>query len=147
MIIGEMERKTLRQSLEISVLSSKYSWSWINYSYTSHVIFRVLLLWIETMARASLWWTFIWGSLTGVEVLSRIIKAGEHDSIQAGMVQADLRVLNLHLKGASRYCLPRSWEFYCPHPVCQTFPTGPRLKISLFFTEHIQTIKLTPWPL
>jgi hypothetical protein len=28
----------------------------------------------------------IWGWLTGVEILSSIIKAGEHDSIQANMV-------------------------------------------------------------
>jgi hypothetical protein len=41
-----------------------------------------------------------WGWLTGLEVQSIIIKvgAGQHP---AGMVQAELRVLHLHLKAAS----------------------------------------------
>jgi hypothetical protein len=31
----------------------------------------------------------------------------EHDSIQAGMVEEELRVLQLHLKAASRMLTPR----------------------------------------
>jgi hypothetical protein len=42
--------------------------------------------------------TFDWGWLTGLEVQSSITK---HGSIQAGMVQEELRVLHLHLKAAS----------------------------------------------
>jgi len=38
----------------------------------------------------------------GSKVQSIIIKVGEHGSIQAGMVQAELRVLHLHLKAARR---------------------------------------------
>jgi hypothetical protein len=45
--------------------------------------------------------TFNWGWLTGSEVQSIITKAGA-DSVQAGMVQAELRILYLHLKAASR---------------------------------------------
>jgi hypothetical protein len=45
--------------------------------------------------------TFNWGWLTGSEVQSIIIKA-EHGSIQAGMVQEELRVLHLHLKADRR---------------------------------------------
>jgi hypothetical protein len=41
---------------------------------------------------------FNWGWLTGSEVQSIIIK---HGSIQAGMVQEELRVLCLHPKAAS----------------------------------------------
>ena len=44
--------------------------------------------------------TFNWGCLTGSEVQSIIIK-GEHGSIQAGMAQAELRVLRLHPKAAT----------------------------------------------
>ena len=43
--------------------------------------------------------TFNWGWLTGSEVQSIIIK--EHGSIQAGLVQEELRVLCLHPKAAS----------------------------------------------
>ena len=34
----------------------------------------------------------------------------EHDSIQAGMVQAELRVLHLHLKAANRILVYRQLE-------------------------------------
>jgi hypothetical protein len=45
--------------------------------------------------------TFIWGWLTGSEVQSIIIKVGALH-LQAGMVQAELRVLlRVHLKAAS----------------------------------------------
>ena len=43
--------------------------------------------------------TFNWGGLTGSEVQSIIIKVGAH-SLQAAMVQAELRVLH-HLKAAN----------------------------------------------
>jgi hypothetical protein len=43
--------------------------------------------------------TFNWGLLTGSRVHSISIKV-EHGSIQAGMVQEELRVLHLHLKAA-----------------------------------------------
>jgi hypothetical protein len=38
----------------------------------------------------------------GLQVQSSIIKVGEHGSIQAGMVQEELRVLHLHLIVARR---------------------------------------------
>jgi hypothetical protein len=41
--------------------------------------------------------TFNWGWLTGSEVQS-IISRDEHGSIQAGMVQQELKVLYLHSK-------------------------------------------------
>jgi hypothetical protein len=44
--------------------------------------------------------TFNWGWLTGSEVQS-ITSGWEHGSIQAGMAQAELRVLHLHAKAAS----------------------------------------------
>jgi hypothetical protein len=54
------------------------------------------------MTKASLIRTiFNCGWFTGSEVQSSSIKAGEHGSIQAGMVQEELRVLHLHLKAAS----------------------------------------------
>jgi hypothetical protein len=45
--------------------------------------------------------TFNWEQLTSSEVQSIIIKEGVWQH-QAGMVQAELRVLHLHLKVASR---------------------------------------------
>jgi len=45
--------------------------------------------------------TFNWGWLTGSEVHSKS-SSWEHSSIQAGMVQEELRVLHLHLKAAPR---------------------------------------------
>jgi hypothetical protein len=44
---------------------------------------------------------FNWGWLTCSEVQSIIIKV-EHGSIQAGMVQKELRVLHPYLKAANR---------------------------------------------
>jgi hypothetical protein len=44
---------------------------------------------------------FNWGRLTDSEVHLMIIKV-IHGSIQAGMVQEELRILNLHLKAANR---------------------------------------------
>jgi hypothetical protein len=46
--------------------------------------------------------TFNWGWLTGSEDQSIIISIREHGSVQAGMVQEELRVLHLHLQAASR---------------------------------------------
>jgi hypothetical protein len=45
--------------------------------------------------------TFNWGWLTG-QRFSPLLSRQEHGSIQAGMVQEELRVLHLHLKAASR---------------------------------------------
>jgi hypothetical protein len=53
--------------------------------------------------------TFNWGWLIGSEVQSIIIKAGAW-CIQAGMVQAELKVLHLHLKAASRILMSRQLE-------------------------------------
>ena len=56
------------------------------------VLVRVLLLWTDTMTKATLIrTTFNWGCLIGSEVQSIII-----------MVQKELRVLHLHLKAARR---------------------------------------------
>ena len=57
------------------------------------ILVRVLLLRTDTMTKV----TFNWGWLTGSEVQAIIIR-WEHGSIQAGMVQEELRVLHLHLK-------------------------------------------------
>jgi hypothetical protein len=52
--------------------------------------------------------TFSWGWLTGSEIHYHPLSSRqEHDSIQAGMVQAELRVLHLHLKAASRILASR----------------------------------------
>jgi hypothetical protein len=51
--------------------------------------------------------TLNWGWFTGSEVEFIIIKAGEHGSIQAGMVQEELRILHVHLKAASRILTSR----------------------------------------
>jgi hypothetical protein len=44
--------------------------------------------------------TFKWAWLTGSEVQSIITKVGVHLGVKTGMVQAELRVLHLHLKAA-----------------------------------------------
>jgi hypothetical protein len=48
--------------------------------------------------------TFNWGYFTGSEVqrFSPFLSRPEHGSIQAGMVQEELRILHLHLKAARR---------------------------------------------
>jgi hypothetical protein len=51
--------------------------------------------------------TFNWGWLTDSEVQS-IITKWEHGSIQAGMVQEELRVLHFHLRLLAEYWLPDS---------------------------------------
>jgi hypothetical protein len=53
--------------------------------------------------------TFNWDWLTGSEVQFIIIKVGT-GSIQAGMVQEELRVLHLHLTAASRILTSRQLE-------------------------------------
>ena len=59
------------------------------------------------MTKATLIRTTVnWGWLTGSEVQPIIIK-GKHGSIQAGMVQEELRVLHLHLKAATRILVSR----------------------------------------
>jgi hypothetical protein len=50
--------------------------------------------------------TFNWGWLTGSEIQA-LSSRREHGSIQAGMVQEELRVLHLHLKAASRILASR----------------------------------------
>ena len=52
---------------------------------------------------------FNWSWLTGLEVQPIIIKVGawEHP---AGMVQAEMRVLHLHLKATRRRLAPRQLE-------------------------------------
>ena len=70
------------------------------------VLVRVSLLRSDTMTKATLIrTTFNWGWLKGLEVQSIIIKG--QGSIQAGMVQEELRVLHFHLKAARRRLLPR----------------------------------------
>jgi hypothetical protein len=51
--------------------------------------------------------TFNWGCLIDSEVQSIMIKVETHDSIQAGMVQEELRGLHLHLKAATRILASR----------------------------------------
>jgi hypothetical protein len=72
----------------------------INISTKHVVLVRVLLLWTDTMTKASLIKpTFNWGWLTGSEV--QLSSRWEYGSIQAVMAQAELRVLHLHPKAAS----------------------------------------------
>jgi hypothetical protein len=63
---------------------------------------RILLLRTGTMTKATLIrTTFNWGWLTGSERGSVHYHQGrKHGSIQAEMVQEELRVLHLHLKAA-----------------------------------------------
>jgi hypothetical protein len=62
---------------------------------------RVLLLWIDTMTKATLTrTTFNW--ILQVQRFSPLSSLWEHSSIQAGIVQEELRVLHLHLQVASR---------------------------------------------
>jgi hypothetical protein len=67
--------------------------------------------------------TFNWGWLTGSEVQFSSSRC-EHGSIQAGMVQEELRVLHLHLKAAGRIlALLRSQEEDLKaHPHSDTLP-------------------------
>jgi hypothetical protein len=65
------------------------------------VLARVLLLWIDTMTKATLKMTLIGAGLQ-VQRFSLLSSRLEHDSIQAGMVQKELRFPHLHLKTASR---------------------------------------------
>ena len=70
--------------------------------------------------------TFNWGRLIDSEVQSIIIKA-EHDSIQASMVQEELRVLHLHLKAASRILTSKQLGqgYESPHSQATPTPTRP----------------------
>ena len=66
------------------------------------VLDRPLLLWTDTMSKATLTkTTFNWGWLTGSEVQIIIIKAGARQH-SGRHVQEELRVLHLHLKAAIR---------------------------------------------
>jgi hypothetical protein len=71
-----------------------------------YCLVRVLLLWTDTTAKATLIrTTFNWDWRTGSEVQSIVIKAGTWH--QAGMVQEELRVLHLYLKDARRWLASR----------------------------------------
>jgi hypothetical protein len=61
------------------------------------VLGRVLLLWTDTMTKAS----HLIGAGLQVQRFSPLSSRWEHGSIQAGMVQEELRVLRLHSKAAS----------------------------------------------
>ena len=84
---------------------------------------RVLLLWTNTVTKATLIkTTFNWGWLTSSE-FSPLSFMWEHSSIQVGMVQELLRELHLHLKAASRILGSRQlgWECLSPHPQRQIY--------------------------
>jgi hypothetical protein len=61
--------------------------------------------------------TFTWCWLIDSKVQSIIIKA-RHGNIQAGIVKEELRVLQLHVKAASRILTSRQPRYgsYIPHP-------------------------------
>jgi len=59
------------------------------------------------MTKASLLKNNNWGWLTGSERFSPLSSRQEHGSVQAGMVQEELRGLHLHLKAASRILASR----------------------------------------
>jgi hypothetical protein len=66
------------------------------------VLVRVLLLWTDTMTKASLIKKqHLIGAGLQVQRFSPLSSRWEHGSIQAGMVQEELRVLCLHPKAAS----------------------------------------------
>jgi len=68
------------------------------------VLVRVLLLWTDTMNKA----TFIRTTFNCVQGFIPLLSRCEHgSSVQAGFVQAELRVLHLHLKAASRILASR----------------------------------------
>ena len=72
------------------------------YSTMSIVLVRVLLLWRDTMTKASLIKKqHLIGAGFQVQRFSPLSSRWEHGSIQAGMVQEELRVLCLHPKAAS----------------------------------------------
>jgi hypothetical protein len=79
------------------------------------------------MTKANLIKTFNWGWLTGSEVSSLVSSRWEHGSIQAGMVQVELRVLHLHLKAAMRLDEGLKAHVYSDIPIS----TRPHLQIVL----------------
>jgi hypothetical protein len=70
---------------------------------TRTALVRVLLLLTDIMTKATLIRTiYLIGAGLQVQRFSPLSPKQEYGSIQAGMVQEELRVLHLHLKAASR---------------------------------------------
>jgi hypothetical protein len=59
------------------------------------------------MTKATLRKTHLVGAGLQVQRFSPLSSRGEHCSIQAGMVQEELRILHLHLKAANRILTSR----------------------------------------
>jgi hypothetical protein len=121
-------------------------------TYTLPVLVRVLLLWTDTITKATLIrTTFNWGCLQ-VQRFIPVSSRWEYGSIQAGMVQEKLRVVHLHLKAASRILASRQlgWGFEAQTHNDTPTPTGPHLLIVPLplWAEHIQDIsqKMSPHP-
>jgi hypothetical protein len=70
-------------------------------TYLLSVLVRVLLLWTDTMTKASLIKQHLIGAGLQVQRFSPLSWRWGHGSIQAGMEQEELRVLCLHPKAAS----------------------------------------------
>jgi hypothetical protein len=104
------------------------------------VLVRVLLLWTDTVTKASLIKKqHLIGAGLQVQRFSPLSSRWEHGSIQAGMAQEELRVLCLHPKAASGRLTSRQlgWgRILYPHPQWHThsnqvtpIPTRPHLQM------------------
>jgi hypothetical protein len=82
-----------------------------------------------------------WGWLTGFSPLS---SSWEHGSVQAGMVQAELRGLHLHLKAASGRLTSRQlqWSSKSPHPQWHRNSNRATPSSATSWAEYIQSITL-----
>jgi hypothetical protein len=90
---------------------------------------RVLLLSKDTMTNASLIQQHLIGAGLQGQRFSPLSSRWDHGSIQAGMVQEELKVLHLHLKAASRILSSRQLGrgSYSPHLRDTPTTTGPCL--------------------
>ena len=83
------------------------------------------------------------GTELQVQRFSPLSSRWEHGSTQAGIVQAKLRVLYLHLKSANKILTSRQlgWGSQNPHPQWQTYSNKATPPISVTpWLKHIQTI-------
>ena len=93
-----------------------------------YVLVRVSLLWTDTMASLRRT-TFNRGWLTGSRGSVHLSSRREHGSIQAGMVQEELRALHRHLKATSRILASRQLGLKAHIHSATPTPTGPHLLI------------------
>jgi hypothetical protein len=85
----------------------EWTFSWLIILLWAYVLVRALLLWTDTRTKVTLITTTFNGSGLQVQRFSSLSSRQEHGSIQAGMVQDELRVLYLYLKAAKRILASR----------------------------------------